>query len=341
MPVNARSLADGWTRRPPAGPRPIAALAAAVLCAALLGLAPARMAVAQSCWTGGALHLDFGAVTPAGHTDAQSSGLSYTCQNGTQDTAYLRVCVFANPGQWGTVAPRRMFNYSSPAYMSYDLYADPARTQVLGPLGGGFPVHSWTDQVAPGTSVTRSIPVYGRVPAGQNLPAGGYQEQGVNGIVRFRQSAIAPPPASDCLVAGGANVGFSSSGVVASFANACTIVASTVMDFGYVASLATARTATSSIQLRCPVNAAWRVGLGAGSHAAGPVRRMAGPGGHLAYELYQDPGHGLVWDNAQGADQGGTGTGQAQTLTVHGRVPPQPEAMPGTYSDTVTVTLTY
>ncbi|WP_409528142.1 spore coat protein U domain-containing protein [Rhizobium sp.] len=37
----------------------------------------------------------------------------------------------------------------------------------------------------------------------------------------------------------------------------------------------------------------------------------------------------------------GTGTGSPQTLTVYGRVPAQNTPAPGTYSDTVVVTVSY
>ncbi|UWX04453.1 spore coat protein U domain-containing protein [Pseudoxanthomonas sp. NC8] len=37
----------------------------------------------------------------------------------------------------------------------------------------------------------------------------------------------------------------------------------------------------------------------------------------------------------------GTGSGSIQALTVYGRVPAQPVSAAGTYSDTVTVTLTF
>ena len=37
----------------------------------------------------------------------------------------------------------------------------------------------------------------------------------------------------------------------------------------------------------------------------------------------------------------GTGTGLAQSATVYGRIPPQATPSPGTYNDTIVVTLTY
>ncbi|EEF26199.1 conserved hypothetical protein [Ricinus communis] len=42
-----------------------------------------------------------------------------------------------------------------------------------------------------------------------------------------------------------------------------------------------------------------------------------------------------------GSTVAGTGTGNAQLLTIYGRVPPQTTPSSGTYTDTVVVTLTY
>jgi spore coat protein U-like protein len=76
---------------------------------------------------------------------------------------------------------------------------------------------------------------------------------------------------------------------------------------------------------------------------------MAGPTGqYVEYELYRDAGRSQRWGNDT---TGGTdtvngngsnhGQGSGNGLTVYGRVPAQPEAASGSYSDTVTITLTY
>jgi spore coat protein U-like protein len=49
-----------------------------------------------------------------------------------------------------------------------------------------------------------------------------------------------------------------------------------------------------------------------------------------------------VWGITIGTDTvSATGNGAAQTHTVYGRVPAQTTPAPATYSDTVTVTVTY
>jgi spore coat protein U-like protein len=67
-----------------------------------------------------------------------------------------------------------------------------------------------------------------------------------------------------------------------------------------------------------------------------------GNGRYIQYELYRDSARSQRWGNTPGTDSSDdTGSGSAQTATVYGRVPAQAVTAAGTYSDTVTVTLTF
>lgn len=82
--------------------------------------------------------------------------------------------------------------------------------------------------------------------------------------------------------------------------------------------------------------------LGNGLSPSGLQRRMQGPGGSfINYGLYQDATRSVAWGNTNATGVQGTGTGQPQSLTVYGRVPPQPVPGAGTYSDTIVITLSY
>lgn len=60
------------------------------------------------------------------------------------------------------------------------------------------------------------------------------------------------------------------------------------------------------------------------------------------YNLYREAGRLTNWGNTVGTDTvGGTGTGLIVNSTVYGRVPVQTAQAPGTYTDTITVTVTY
>ncbi len=69
---------------------------------------------------------------------------------------------------------------------------------------------------------------------------------------------------------------------------------------------------------------------------------MLGPGGLISYSLFRNSTRTLNWGNTSGVDTySGTGTGAAQAIPVYGQVPAQNLPSPGTYQDTVIVTLTF
>ena len=60
------------------------------------------------------------------------------------------------------------------------------------------------------------------------------------------------------------------------------------------------------------------------------------------YTLYSNSGRTTLWGNTVGTDTvAATGNGASQSYTVYGRVPTQAAPAPGTYTDTITVTVTY
>jgi spore coat protein U-like protein len=62
----------------------------------------------------------------------------------------------------------------------------------------------------------------------------------------------------------------------------------------------------------------------------------------VIYGLYRDSARSLPWGSTVGTNtSSGTGTGSTQTQTVYGRVATQTTPSPGTYSDSVVVTVGY
>lgn len=69
---------------------------------------------------------------------------------------------------------------------------------------------------------------------------------------------------------------------------------------------------------------------------------MTGPASALLpYALYQDGAHTTNWGDMGGATVAGTGNGSAQTLTVYGQIAAGQYVAPGSYTDTITVTVAY
>jgi len=120
--------------------------------------------------------------------------------------------------------------------------------------------------------------------------------------------------------------------------------AATDVDFSTVASTATDVTATGQLNVNCTPGTAYTVALNEGSNAgAGGIaeRNMANGANLVGYQLYSDASLSQVWGETTGTDTvAGTGTGAVQALSVYGEVP-SANSPAGTYTDTVTATVTF
>jgi spore coat protein U-like protein len=78
------------------------------------------------------------------------------------------------------------------------------------------------------------------------------------------------------------------------------------------------------------------------SSNSAPLRQMSdGAADLLAYVLYQDSAHNTPWGNTSGTGPSPVGTGAAQSLVVYGSVAAGQNVPAGTYTDTVTATVTF
>lgn len=95
--------------------------------------------------------------------------------------------------------------------------------------------------------------------------------------------------------------------------------------------------ATGNLIVNCSPGQAYAITLSNGAnYAAG--RRMKSGANFIVYELYSDAGHTTAWTSV-----GGTGSGIDQNIPVYGQVlaASYAAAPPGSYTDTVTATVTY
>lgn len=103
---------------------------------------------------------------------------------------------------------------------------------------------------------------------------------------------------------------------------------------------------STTLTVLCTATTPYSVALNAGANAGGPsnfTARAIKSGTHtIGYQIYTDAARTTVWgDGTSSSVSAGTGTGSNQSLTVYGRLPALTGAVPGTYTDTVTVTITY
>ena len=105
--------------------------------------------------------------------------------------------------------------------------------------------------------------------------------------------------------------------------------------------------ASSSLTVQCTNTTPYSVALSAGLNAGGAAnfasRTMKNGSYSMGYQLYTDVARSTVWGDgtASSSSVAGTGSGSNQTLTIYGRIPALTGAVPGTYTDTVTVTISY
>lgn len=176
---------------------------------------------------------------------------------------------------------------------------------------------------AANTPFTSTFTIYAQVPSNQTLAFGDYSDTVIATTVTSGSDA-------------------STSFLVTDHVPGVCSLAASALPFGTYANAQL--DASTSITVNCSSTAAYSVALDSGLNDDGSSRRMAGPGGkYLSYQLYSNSGRTSLWGDgvSYGNTVAGVGTGSNQTLTVYGRVPASQLVTPGSYSDTVVVTLIY
>ena len=120
------------------------------------------------------------------------------------------------------------------------------------------------------------------------------------------------------------------------------------VSFGTVTRLTNPINAATNATVTCTSGAPWTLAMNAGSTPGNTytARRMSlggsGPGA-VQYQIYRDSGPVNVWGNGTSGTvtRSGTGVGIPQSIPIYLQVPAQTPQAEGTYSDTVTATLTF
>jgi spore coat protein U-like protein len=124
----------------------------------------------------------------------------------------------------------------------------------------------------------------------------------------------------------------------------CLIVTTNTLDFGTVGVITANVDQTATFQVQCTNTTTYNIGLNAGSTSGGTTttRKMTSGSATIDYKMFSDSPRTTNWGNTVGTDTvADTGTGSAITYTIYGRVAPQSTPAPNTYTDTVTITVTY
>lgn len=123
----------------------------------------------------------------------------------------------------------------------------------------------------------------------------------------------------------------------------CSVTAAD-LDFGVYAPGGSDATASTTIDVTCSNGTPYTIALDGGSAHDVAARAMSDGAAHnLAYGLYTDASFATVWGDgtASSVTTSGTGDGAVQPCTVFGKIPAGQYVVPATYTDEISVTVTY
>ena len=129
-------------------------------------------------------------------------------------------------------------------------------------------------------------------------------------------------------------------------------VSAAPITFNYTPGLGDVTNSSPTVTVNCTKGTAFHTELTAGTTGGSTIAQRLlndGAGDKLQYNLYRDAGLTLVWGMTDGTDTvdgvgAGMGVAQAVSQTVYGQVIDSAANQlepPGTYSDTITVNVTY
>jgi spore coat protein U-like protein len=100
---------------------------------------------------------------------------------------------------------------------------------------------------------------------------------------------------------------------------------------------------SATFSVTCTKGTTTSIGLDLGSHASGSTRKMSNGTDAIAYELYSDSGRSTVWGNSglSLVNLAAAPSNAARTVTIYGRAAGSQNVGVGSYSDSVTITLTF
>jgi spore coat protein U-like protein len=309
-----------------------------------LGVAVAAApALAQTC-SFTISNLDFGTINVTANVAFTSTATYSASCTGTANTT-VRTCPNIDVGSGGSTSGSPRFLLSGATKLNFNLYQDGSYTSVWGSnlwgFAGSYPSPT-IDVVLNGSgSGSASQTIYGQVwPGQQTLPAGLYSSSfsGTQASVSYAYSTV-----GTCATIGGSHATSAPLTVTATNGANCSVSASN-LNFGSVGVLRSAVDATSSVTVTCTNALPYTIALDGGlSGATNPTLRVLSQASqHVTYGLYRDSPRAQPWGDSVGINTAaGTGSGLAQALTVYGRVPAQNTPSPGTYADTVVVTISY
>lgn len=278
-----------------------------VLLLALFFVAPASAANSCSAFASGiAFGSYFGSVVDITGT------VTVTCTSGQ---AY-DIALNAGMASGATITTRSMVNGS--ALLGYQLFSNSGRTTNWGNSSST----GWVAGTGNGSAQVYTI--YAQIPAGETGALQSY---------------------TDTITASISGTGITTAtaqfSVTATIVKDCTVSATNLAFGNYTGAV---NISTSTVSVKCTSGTTYTVGLSAGMATGATVttRQMQNGSALLKYGLFSNSGHTTNWGNSSATNWvSGTGNGASQPITVFGQIPATQYVKPGSYADTITVSVTY
>ncbi|GAB7129739.1 spore coat U domain-containing protein [Silvimonas sp. JCM 19000] len=276
-----------------------------------------------------------GAITVTATTNISCSGLP---------VGNVRVCLQLGAGSTYDAAPatRYMAN-GNVGQMQYNVYTDASYSTVWGTYAN--PPVGYTD-VALSNLLTGSgsMQLYFKIPGGQTgLTQGTYTASlTANSVATYVQWLLGYSHACNTTIEN--NLGTVPITISATVIADCSITTSNIA-FGNQGLLNTALTANGAISVQCTNGSPYTIALDKGTTSGATLldRQLKSGSNVVHYQLYSDSARTTVWgDGTSGAPTlGKTGTGGIQSWPVYARIPVQTTPATGTYTDTITATVSF
>lgn len=227
--------------------------------------------------------------------------------------------------------------------MQYNVYTDASYSTVWGTYAN--PPVGYTD-VALSNLLTGSgsMQLYFKIPGGQTgLTQGTYTASlTANSVATYVQWLLGYSHACNTTIEN--NLGTVPITISATVIADCSITTSNIA-FGNQGLLNTALTANGAISVQCTNGSPYTIALDKGTTSGATLldRQLKSGSNVVHYQLYSDSARTTVWgDGTSGAPTlGKTGTGGIQSWPVYARIPVQTTPATGTYTDTITATVSF
>ena len=240
------------------------------------------------------------------------------------------MCLYVGTDNNGDVFPRNMTSIPPGSSIPFNVYPSPAGSTVIQPNTNAIavPVSFSGFQASNGTTTVFGI-APGPIPS--SVLAEVHDTSMLNSQVRRINSG------QSCNNTAGTLLTTYTLDATIEIPDQCRITAND-LDFGTQSTPLAQTDSNTFIDVRCTNESPFSVGLNDGLHASGGSRRMSDGSNFVSYGLFQDAARSVDWDNTTNRKNDvGLGTGTSIMMTVYGRIPAAPLAIPGDYTDTITV----